>query len=294
MGGLSAEREISLRTGRAVLGALQQAGYQAFGIDAGRDLAQRLAAEGVEVAFIALHGRYGEDGTVQGLLELLGIPYTGSGVLASSVAIDKVTTKKILLHHELPTPGFEVFRRGDDPDALIARSRHLPLVVKPAREGSTIGVSIVRAAADFAPALAEALRFDPVVLVEEYIAGLEVTVGVLEGEALPIVQVVPRGGFYDFTAKYTAGQTEYLVPAPLEAGLYRRLQEAAVEAFRALGCAGAARVDFMVREREFYCLEVNTIPGMTETSLLPKAAREAGISFGELVQRILEGAGLDK
>jgi D-alanine-D-alanine ligase len=177
---------------------------------------------------------------------------------------------------------------------LIDRCRHFPLVVKPAREGSTIGVSIARDAEELDRGLQEALRYDPLVLVEEFIDGLEVTVGVLEGEALPIVQVVPKGGFYDFHAKYTAGQTEYLVPAPLEAGLYRRLQEAAAAAFRALGCAGAARVDFMVREREFYCLEVNTIPGMTQTSLLPKAAQQAGISFAELAQRILEGAGLDK
>jgi D-alanine-D-alanine ligase len=294
MGGLSAEREISLRTGRAVLNALQEAGYQAVGIDAGRDLPARLAEERIEVAFIALHGRFGEDGTVQGLLELLGIPYTGSGVLASGIAIDKVTTKKILLFHELPTPGFEVFRRGDDLRALLARCRHYPLVAKPAREGSTIGVGIARDGEELGRAVEEALKFDEVVLVEDYIRGSEVTVGVLNGAPLPIIQVVPRGGFYDFTAKYTAGQTEYLVPAPLEATLYERLQQAAAATYQAVGCAGAARIDFMVREREFYCLEVNTIPGMTETSLLPKAARQAGISFGELVQRILEGAGLGK
>jgi len=294
MGGLSAEREISLRTGRAVLAALQQGGYLAVEIDAGRDLAARLAAEGIETAFIALHGRFGEDGTVQGLLELLGIPYTGSGVMASSVAMDKVTTKKILLYHELPTPAFDVFRRGDDAEAFLSRRRHFPLVVKPAREGSTIGVSIVGNAQELRAGLESALSHDELVLVEDFIKGLEVTVGVLEGEALPVIQVVPKGGFYDFQAKYTAGQTEYLVPAPLEPALYERLQQVAVAAFRALGCAGAARVDFMVREREFYCLEVNTIPGMTETSLLPKAARQAGISFGELVLRILEGAALGK
>jgi D-alanine-D-alanine ligase len=294
MGGLSAEREISLRTGGAVLAALQEAGYTAVGIDAGRDLAARLEAEKAEVAFIALHGRFGEDGTVQGLLEILGIPYTGSGVMASAVAMDKVTTKKILLYHELPTPAFDVFQRGIDKEVFLFRHRHFPLVVKPAREGSTIGVSIVRNAKELRAGLESALAHDDLVLVEDFIQGLEVTVGVLEGEPLPIIQVVPKGGFYDFQAKYTAGQTEYLVPAPLEGALYERLQQVAVSAFRALGCAGAARVDFMVREREFYCLEVNTIPGMTETSLLPKAARQNGISFGELVQRILEGAALGK
>jgi D-alanine-D-alanine ligase len=294
MGGLSAEREISLRTGRAVLAALQEAGYTAVGIDAGRDLAARLEAEKTEVAFIALHGRFGEDGTVQGLLEILGIPYTGSGVMASAVAMDKVTTKKILLYHELPTPAFDVFQRGIDKVVFLSRHQHFPLVVKPAREGSTIGVSIVRDAKELHAGLESALAHDDLVLVEDFIKGLEVTVGVLDGEALPVIQVVPKGGFYDFQAKYTAGQTEYLVPAPLEGALYERLQQVAVAAFRALGCAGAARVDFMVREREFYCLEVNTIPGMTETSLLPKAARQNGIPFGELVQRILEGAALGK
>lgn len=294
MGGLSAEREISLRTGRAVLAALQEGGYAAVGIDAGRDLAARLAAEKAEVAFIALHGRFGEDGTVQGLLEMLGIPYTGSGVMASAIAMDKVTTKKILLYHELPTPAFDVFSRGDEMGVFLGRRRHFPLVVKPAREGSTIGVSVVRDGNELRDGIESALAHDDLVLVEDFIKGLEVTVGVLDGEPLPVIQVVPKGGFYDFQAKYTAGQTEYLVPAPLEGALYERLQQVAAAAFRALGCAGAARVDFMVREREFYCLEVNTIPGMTETSLLPKAARQAGISFGELVQRILEGAALGK
>lgn len=294
MGGLSAEREISLRTGRAVLAALQESGYPATGIDVGRDLPARLEEEKIEVAFIALHGRFGEDGTVQGLLEMLGIPYTGSGVMASAIAMDKVTTKKILLYHELPTPAFEVFCRGDDSEMFISRRRHFPLVVKPAREGSTIGVSVVHGADELRAGIDSALIHDGMVLVEDFIKGLEVTVGVLDGVALPVIQVVPKGGFYDFQAKYTAGQTEYLVPAPLDGALYERLQQVAVAAFRAIGCAGAARVDFMVREREFFCLEVNTIPGMTETSLLPKAARQSGVSFAELVQRILEGAALGK
>ncbi len=294
MGGLSAEREISLRTGHAVLSALQKEGYQAVKIDAGRDLGVRLADEGIEIAFIALHGRYGEDGTVQGLLEILGIPYTGSGVLASSVAMDKVTTKKLLLYHELPTPAFEAFRRGEDPARLLARCRHFPLVVKPAREGSTIGVSIVRNSEELQRGLEDALKCDDLVLVEDFIQGKEVTVSILNGQVLPIIQVVPKGGFYDYQAKYTAGQTEYLLPAPLDALLYDRIQQVSLEAYRVLGCAGAARVDFMIREKEFFCLEVNTIPGMTETSLLPKAAAKEGISFGELAQRMLEDAGLGK
>lgn len=294
LGGLSAEREISLRTGNAVVKALTEAGYRVVAIDAGRDLAARLTAEGVEVAFIALHGRFGEDGTVQGLLEMLQIPYTGSGVLASSVAMDKVTTKKLLLYHELPTPGFEVFRRGDDLEGLLNRCRHFPLVVKPAHEGSTLGLSVVHNAEELRVGIEHSLSFDPSVLIEDFIQGAEVTVSVLDGEALPIIQVVPKGGLYDYHAKYTAGQTEYLLPAPLDPLLYQHIQQASVAACQVLGCSGAARVDFMIREREFFCLEVNTIPGMTETSLLPKAAAQAGISFGELAQRILEGAALAK
>lgn len=294
LGGLSGEREVSLRTGKAVVNALTAAGYQVAAIDAGRDLAARLAAEGVEVAFIALHGRFGEDGTVQGLLEMLQIPYTGSGVLASSVAMDKVTTKKLLLYHELPTPAFHVYRRGEDLAALLLRCRHFPLVVKPAHEGSTLGLSVVRTTEELRAGIELALTLDADVLIEDFIQGAEVTVSVLGGEALPIIQVVPKGGLYDYHAKYTAGQTEYLLPAPLEPVLYQRIQQASVTACKVLGCRGAARVDFMVRDREFFCLEVNTIPGMTETSLLPKAAAQAGISFGELAQRILEDAALAK
>ena len=294
MGGLSAEREISLRTGSAVLRALQGRGMDAVAIDAGRDLPLRLQEAGAQVAFIALHGRYGEDGTVQGLLELLQIPYTGSGVLASSVAMNKLVTKQILMHHGVMTPAFAVYRKGDDRGAFVAARQAYPLVTKPAREGSTIGISIVRDAAGLQDGLEEALRHDDLVLVEEFIAGAEVTVGVLAGQPLPVIQVVPKGGFYDYQSKYTPGQTEYLLPAPLPIGVTRGLQAAALNACRALGCRGAARVDFMVRGEELFCLEVNTIPGMTETSLLPKAAGAAGIPFDELVLRILTDAGLDK
>jgi D-alanine-D-alanine ligase len=294
LGGLSAEREISLRTGNAVLRALQERGLDAVALDVGRDLPHRLQETGAQLAFIALHGRFGEDGTVQGLLELLQIPYTGSGVLASSVAMNKLVTKQILLHHGVATPAFAVYRRGDDQNAFVALRQGYPLVAKPAREGSTIGVSIVRDPAGLHAGLDEALRHDDLVLVEEFIAGAEVTVGVLGDQPLPVIQVVPKGGFYDFQSKYTPGQTEYLLPAPLPAGVTSKLQAAAVTACRALGCRGAARVDFMVRGAELFCLEVNTIPGMTETSLLPKAAGAAGIPFDELVLRILADAGLDK
>jgi D-alanine-D-alanine ligase len=294
MGGLSAEREVSLRTGQAISNALQNCGYDVVGIDVGQELPQQLKEAGVEIAFIALHGRGGEDGTVQGLLEIMQIPYTGSGVLASSLTIDKVMTKQILLYHEMPTPRFMVFSKGDDIDTMVEKCRHFPLVVKPASEGSTIGISIVENAIELRIGLEEALEHDSVILIEDFICGSEATVGVLDGEALPIIEIVPKSGFYDYEAKYTAGATEYILPAPYEPALYHRMQQEAVEACRVTGCSGAARVDFMVRENAFSCLEINTIPGMTATSLLPKAASEAGMSFEELVQRILEGAGLNK
>ncbi len=293
LGGLSSEREVSLRTGQAVLKALQGLGYDAEAIDAGRDLAEQLRAVQAEVAFIALHGRYGEDGTVQGLLELLGIPYTGSGVMASSVAMDKLVTKQLLLYHGIVTPAYAALRDGESlADAALPAA--FPLVVKPAREGSTIGVTIARDRGEFDAGVAEAFKLDDLVLVEEFIAGDEVTVGVLEGEVLPVIQVVPKGGFYDYASKYTAGQTEYLLPAPQSEAITRRLQDAALKAYRALDCRGGARVDFIIRDGEIYCLEVNTIPGMTETSLLPKAAGHAGITFDQLTERILLGAGLRK
>ena len=294
MGGLSAEREISLKTGQAVLKALLESGCDAVAIDVDRDLPGQLQAVAAEVAFICLHGRYGEDGTVQGLLEMMHIPYTGSGVMSSSMVMDKVITKQLLLYHEISTPGFMVYRAGDDLAEVLKRCRHFPLIVKPAREGSTIGITIVHDKVQLEAGLTEALKHDDLILIEDFIQGDEVTVSVLNNEALPIIKIVPKSGFYDYESKYTPGQTEYLLPAPLEAVLYNRLQEVSVDACKALSCRGAARVDFMVREREFFCLEINTIPGMTETSLLPKAASEAGVTFNELVLQILADAGLNK
>jgi D-alanine-D-alanine ligase len=291
MGGLSAEREVSLRTGQAISQSLKRCGYQVCDIDAGRDLPEQLQKAGIEVAFIALHGRYGEDGTVQGLLEMVGIPYTGSGVLASSLAMDKVATKKMLCYHGIATPDFAVMRPGQ---SCQEPSPDFPLVVKPAREGSTIGISIVHNAEQLNAGLEDAFRHDDLVLVEQFVAGAEVTVGVLDGRPLPVIQVVPKGGFYDYQSKYTPGQTEYLLPAPLPEKVYTALQDAAVQVFKAIGCRGAARVDFMVTDTDFSCLEINTIPGMTETSLLPKAAGAAGMTFDDLVECILEGADLRK
>lgn len=294
LGGWSAEREISLKTGSAALCALQQLGYNAVAIDVTQNLPEQLRKSAIEVAFIALHGRFGEDGRVQGLLEMLQIPYTGSGVLASSMAIDKVITKQLLLYHELPTPEFDFIRPGDSATALLQRCKHLPLVVKPSREGSTIGITVARSEKDLAEGIELAAALDGSVLVERFIDGDELTVSVVNGKPLPIIQIVPKSGFYDYQAKYSAGETEYLLPAPIAADSYQKVQQVAVKACQALGCRGAARVDFMIHEQKFYCIEINTIPGMTETSLLPKAALAAGIEFLQLVEIILLDADLDK
>lgn len=289
MGGLSAEREISLRTGNAILAALKEAGYNTIKIDAGSDLPTRIVAEQIDVAFIALHGRGGEDGSVQGLLEIMQIPYTGSGILASALALDKVLTKEVLMFHKIPTPDFDVYRQGEDIEAVVQRCIDYPVIVKPAREGSTIGVTIANNPDELRAGLHEAAEYDDLILVEEFIQGRETTVSVLDGKALPIIEIVAKSGFYDYVAKYTAGQTEYLLPADFPTEIYREMQLTAEKVCAVVGCCGAARVDFMIRDSEFLCLEVNTIPGMTATSLLPKAAAEDGIDFTELVQRILEG-----
>ena len=295
MGGQSSEREISLRTGQAILKALQEKGYQAFPIDVGSDIAFRLKEEKVDIAFIALHGRLGEDGTIQGLLEVMGIPYTGSGVMASALSMNKVMSKKVFAFHEIPTPEFcycdVVALKGKKIDECCTLG--FPMVVKPAEEGSTIGITIVRKKNELAGAVKKASAFGDTLLFERFIRGREVTVGVLDGRPLPIIEIAPREGFYDYHAKYTKGFTEYILPARLKKRNYARVQELGVKAYQALGCEGAARVDFMVDEEERpYCLEVNTVPGMTETSLIPKAAKAVGIDFNELVETMLLGARL--
>jgi len=294
MGGRSAEREVSLRTGAAILAALRRLGHRAIGIDAGPDLPLQLARKKVDVAFIALHGRGGEDGTVQGLLECLGIPYTGSGVLASALAMDKKQSKWGFHAHKLSTPDFEVLTSGARGAWPLARLEP-PVGVKPVCEGSSVGVSVVRTRGAMARALKLACRYDSEALVETYVAGRDLTVGVLGDQALAVVEMRPRGGFYGYGSKYTDGQTEYLVPAPLTARQTARTQELALAAHGALGCRGASRVDFRLDERgRPQLIEVNTIPGMTATSLLPKSAAAAGIGFDELVARILAAARLDR
>lgn len=294
MGGISREREISLRTGKAILKALTEKGYNICPIDVGEDIAEQLVKEKIECAFLALHGRFGEDGTIQGMLELMRIPYTGSGILASALALHKVMAKKFFLCEKIPTPSYEVFKREEierDPSRTV--SLPLPVVVKPAREGSTIGVSIVREGEELLPALKEAGKYDEEILVEAFMKGKEIAVGILEDIPLPIIEIVPKSGFYDYRSKYTKGETQYIIPARIPRESYLYAQEIGLKAFQVLGCSGCARVDLMTDEDgNPFVIDLNTMPGMTETSLLPKAAEFVGIPFGDLVERILLGASL--
>ena len=290
LGGMSAEREVSLRTGAAVAEALRRRGADVVEIDAGRDLARRLEEARPDAVFIALHGRWGEDGAVQGLLEVMGIPYTGSGVLASALAMDKGRAKAVFESRGIPTPSYQVLGREE---GVVAVELEPPVVVKPLCEGSTIGVTVVRESADLNAALEGAREYGTEVLVEKFIHGREVTLGVIDGEPFPLVEIAPEKGFYDYESKYTAGRTRYLCPAPLERELSEAATRAGCAAYRSVGCSGVARVDMMVDpDGQPWVLEVNTIPGMTATSLLPMGAAAAGLGFDDLVERMLAGAGL--
>jgi len=279
-----------------VLAALARKGVNVHGFDTGSHNLADLAAQGFERVFIALHGRGGEDGTIQGALELLGIPYTGSGVMASAIAMDKVFTKRIWQTHGLPTPRYLVLTRGDVlrevPDRL-----GLPLIMKPPHEGSTIGISKVRGYSDVGAAFDLAARYDDVVLAEEFIDGQELTCAVVERAgkaiALPVIRIVAPDGNYDYHHKYLSNETQYLCPAGLPDAVEHQVRELSVQAFEALGCSGWARTDFMLaRDGTPYLLEINTSPGMTDHSLVPMAARAAGLGYDDLVMEILAGAAL--
>ncbi len=302
MGGLSAEREISLMSGRGVLQALRSRGVDAHAFDpAERDISA-LKKDGFARCFIALHGRFGEDGTVQGALELLGIPYTGAGVMASSVAIDKVMTKRIWLAEGLSTPRYVLLRRGAfDRTQVIAVPDELglPLIVKPAREGSSIGVMKVAGYSGMVDAVEQAAELDADVLCEQFISGDEVTCPVLGSDAgaraLPVIRIVAPDGNYDYQNKYFTDTTQYLVPCGLPAGEEEAIQALVLKAYRVLGCRGWGRVDVMIdaKTRQPYLLEINTSPGMTGHSLVPMSARAAGISYEDLCLEVLKTAALD-
>ena len=300
MGGMSAEREISLMSGNGVLAALRSKGIDAHGFDPAERPLGELATQGYSRVFIALHGRFGEDGAIQGALELLGIPYTGSGVMASAVAMDKVFTKRIWENHGLQTPRYAVLDARSElrrvPDSL-----GLPLIVKPPHEGSTIGISKVQGYSQMSEAYALASCFDDVVLAEEFIAGRELTVAIVERsngggrlEALPIIEIVAPEGNYDYQNKYFTDHTRYLCPAPIADELATQIRKTALDAFLAIGCEGWGRVDFMLRTSDSlpFLLEVNTSPGMTGHSLVPMAARAVGLSYPDLCVEVLASARL--
>lgn len=292
LGGLSQEREVSLKSGAAVHNALVSRGYNAVAVDVGRDISTVLAREGVELAFIALHGRYGEDGTIQGLLELAGIPYTGSGVLASALALNKIYAKAAFVAAGLKVAPYTVLRRGESAGAG-SMGFPLPVVVKPCQEGSSVGISIVRESEKLEAALELAFSYDREILVEQFVQAREIQVGILADEAVGAIEIVPKNEFYDFEAKYKPGMADHIYPAPLPEDLYKKCLQTGLASHRALGCSDYSRVDLLVTEAgECYVLEVNTLPGMTETSLLPEIAQGCGIGFEELVERIAASASL--
>ncbi|MBO9355124.1 D-alanine--D-alanine ligase [Bordetella petrii] len=293
-GGRSAEREVSLMSGQGVHQALRSAGVDAHLFDTGERSLAELAAAGFDRVFIALHGRYGEDGTLQGALELLGLPYTGSGPMASSLAMDKTMTKRVWLQHGLPTPAFELLDAGSElrtvPDRL-----GLPLILKPPHEGSTVGITKVAGYSDMKEGYAQAAKFDDRVLAEQFIAGRELTVAVLgtgrSARALPVIEIVAPGGNYDYEHKYFSDDTQYFCPADLPDAVAAQVAELAERAYRALDCAGWGRIDFMLDAgNQPWLLEANTSPGMTSHSLVPMAAKAVGMSYADLCVSIVSEA----
>jgi D-alanine-D-alanine ligase len=300
MGGISAEREVSLKSGGAVFNALKGRHYDVAAIDVGHDICEVVRRKGIGIAFLTLHGGYGEDGSLQGLLDVLGIPFTGSGVLASALAMDKEASKKVFLYHGIPVPPFKVIHPGRSVSSQKPESAHyelpavdfsLPWVIKPATEGSSIGVSIVKERSSLNMAMEKAAGFGKRIIVEKYIPGKEIQVGILNDRILGAVEVRPTLEFYSYEAKYTAGLTEYILPPEVHPEVLRNAEKEALSAHTALNCKGATRVDLILDEKgNPYVLEVNTIPGMTETSLLPKIAARAGFDFPLLIEEILKEA----
>ena len=292
LGGVSAERDISLKTGEAMFEALKARGYRVQKVFVDADIDRVLRQTTIDVAVIALHGTYGEDGCIQGMLETMGIPYTGSGVLPSALAMDKLKSKELFRLYNVPTPPYYVVRRGDlDRLEQIHGSFGFPSFVKPRSGGSSVGAGAARSLGELKERCEDAARFDEWILVERFIRGREVAVGLLDGNALGAIEIEPKGGFYDYKSKYQQGQSEYHFPARLSPTRYQGVLNLAERAVHAVGATGATRVDLLVTSDENeYVLEVNTLPGMTPTSLLPKIAAGAGYDFGDLCEAILERA----
>lgn len=294
MGGLGAEREISIKTGEAVFDALRERGYDVHRIFVDRDVDRFLRQHPIDVAFVALHGSYGEDGCIQGLLEILGIPYTGSGVVASALAMDKLKAKELFRLHNVPTPPYYALRAEQIPDLdELHGSFGFPAFVKPRRQGSSVGAGRADDMDQLRARCEEAARFDECLLIERFVAGREIAVGLLDGRAMGAIEIVPKSGVYDYKSKYQSGQSEYHFPARLTPTRYRGVLNIAERAVHGLGATSMSRVDMLVTEGENeYVLEVNTLPGMTPTSLMPKIAKGSGYDFGDLCEAVLERATL--
>jgi len=291
-GGLSSEKEISIKSGKAMIEALKKKGYNVVPILVDKNINATLLKKRIDIAVIGLHGKMGEDGTVQGLLECLGIPYTGSGVAASSLAMNKILTKKLATTLNIQTPSFESFHISQA--AEIEKRLICPVVIKSQAEGSSRGTTIVRDKKDLRGAIEDAAQYDDVLLAEQFIEGPEVTAPILGEQVLPLIEIVPNSGFFDYHAKYTKGATEYIIPARLSKDTTKKIGDMALHIYQGLQCRGYGRVDFMVDQHGTpWFIELNTLPGMTETSLVPMSAAKAGISFEDLVERILSTAALD-
>ncbi len=286
-GGMSAEREVSLKTGKNMADALLKNFPNTHLVDADYTLAEKLVNLKPDICVLALHGTYGEDGCIQGMLEMMGIPYTGSGVAASAVAFDKLLAKQNFTDYGLNTPKYVIVNKGDK------KAPFIPCVVKAARQGSSIGVTIVHDEKDYEAAVQEAFKYDNKVICEEFVEGKELTIPVMDGTAFPPIWIRPKKGFYNYENKYTAGMTDYLLDTGLSPARIRTLKKLAVKAYNAIGCRSMARIDFIATDKKFYVIEVNTVPGMTATSLVPKSASKLGISFEEIVKKIAESAALD-
>lgn len=294
MGGPSTEREVSLKSGKSVYQALKQANQDIVCIDITSDNIDEdiklISSYGLDCAFLALHGRFGEDGTIQEILDYLGIPYTGSGALASRLSMDKVISRKVLEVYGLAVPKYKVIKKDHyNKNDQLRNNFVFPMVVKPATHGSSIGLSIIDKTVELINSIELAFKYDDTIILEEFIAGRELTVGILDNKALPVVEIIPRNRFFDYEAKYHQGMTDYIVPAAIDETVVKKVQAAAVKAHQLLGCFGCSRVDIILgKDNSPYILELNSIPGFTPTSLLPKAAKSAGIEFNELCLRLIE------
>lgn len=284
-GGTSSEREISLKSGKAVYDAIKKLGFNVVLIDVDKNIAQELIKKKIDVAYLTLHGPMGEDGTIQGMLEIMKIPYTGCGVFSSSASMDKIISKKLFEYAGIPTPKwFSVDKKTKNNDSLS-----YPLVVKPATQGSAIGISIVKNKKEYDKALNLAFKYDCRVLVEKYVKGTEITVSVLNGKSLPVIEIIPDGKFYDFKSKYTVGKSKHLIPPRLSKNIILQTQKIGEKVYSEFLCRGTCRVDMIVdKNNQIWVLETNTLPGMTETSLFPDSARASGMSFEKLVLEILK------